>query len=127
MLSSMIEIPKSTELVDGVVNVRGTVIPILNLRKRLGLEHNISVNDKTKILYFSVKKGFFVGMIVDDIEFRLRNGIIEDKTISPVDGKSFKSVVIEEKEQSLHFPAFFVDEWVKPSEFDDIQKILEAF
>ena len=36
-------------------------------------------------------------------------------------------VVIEEKEQSLHFPAFFVDEWVKPSEFDDIQKILEAF
>lgn len=125
--SSLIDIPKSCELVDGVVNVRGTVIPILNIRKRLGFDEHVNVTDKTKILYFTVKQGFLVGMIVDDIEFRLRDGIIDNEETKTEDGKAMKIVVVEEKEKEYHFPVFFIDEWIKPAEFDDIQKILEGF
>lgn len=125
--SSLIDIPKNTELVDGVVNVRGTVIPILNVRKRLGFDEHVNVSDKTKILYFTVKQGFLVGMIVDDIEFRLRDGIIENEEIKNEIGKTAKIVVVEEKEKEFRFPAFFIDELVKPAEFDEIQKVLEAF
>lgn len=125
--SSLIDIPSSSELVDGVVNVRGTVIPIINVRKRLGFDKNINVTAKTKILYFTVKQGFLVGMIVDDIEFRLRDGIIENEEIKTDNDKSFKLVIVEEKEKEYRFPVFFIDELVKPAEFDDIQKVLEAF
>lgn len=125
--SPLIDIPKNTELVDGVINVRGNVIPVVNLRKRLGLESHIHADEKTKVLYFSIKQGFFVGMVVDDIEFRLRDGILEPSLNRVKDEKTSKIAVVEEKGESCSFPALFIDEWIKPSEFDEIQKILDTF
>ncbi len=126
--SSLIEIPTNLEIVSGVVNVRGTVIPILNLRSRLGLPKEFSVNSKTKIIYFKASQDYFIGMIADDIDFRLTEGIILPKTAS-LAGKvnDEKSVIMEEKGTNCRFQVFFIDDWVTPSEFDEVHKVLDAF
>lgn len=127
--SSIIDVPSSSKIVSGVVNVRGTVIPIVNIRSRLGMQSIFTADDKTKIVYFTVKQGFLIGMIVDDIEYRLRDGIIEPDKFAVVEGssKKLKEVVIEEKEIRLNLPVFFIDDWIEKDEFCDIEKLLKTF
>lgn len=126
--SSLIEIPTNSEIISGVVNVRGTVIPILNIRKRLGLSQEYIVDSKTKIVYFKASQDYFIGMIVDEIDFRLIEGIILPKTASLAGTVSDdKSVIMEEKGTNCRFQVFFIDDWVKPSEFDDVRKVLDSF
>lgn len=126
--SSLIEIPKTSELVSGVVNVRGTVIPILNLRKRLGLDENIYVDEvKSKILYFSLKQGYLVGMIVDDIEYRLREAAVETRVEESAKEKELRFAVIEEKDISRSYPIFSINEMIEPSEITDIEAVLKSF
>ncbi|HEX2963523.1 MAG TPA: chemotaxis protein CheW [Ignavibacteriales bacterium] len=69
----MIEItqmPNSPEFVDGVINLRGRVIPVISLRKKLGLqriEHDR--NSRTIVVEICGKT---VGFIVDSVSEVLR-------------------------------------------------------
>jgi purine-binding chemotaxis protein CheW len=69
----MIEItqmPNSPEFVDGVINLRGRVIPVISLRKKLGLqriEHDR--NSRTIVVEIC---GRTVGFIVDSVSEVLR-------------------------------------------------------
>ncbi|MBQ3643073.1 MAG: chemotaxis protein CheW [Candidatus Riflebacteria bacterium] len=125
--SSLIEIPTNSEIVSGVVNVRGTVIPIINLRKRLGLPKDFEIESKTKAIYFKPKQDFFIGMIVDNIDFRLTEGIILPKSASLGDSNNNEEVIMEEKDTNCRFKVFLIDDLVKPDEFEEVQKVLEAF
>ena len=127
--SSLIEIPHNSEIISGVVNVRGNIIPIVNLRKRLDLLSDYQITGKTKIIYFKAKQDFVIGMVVDDIDFRLTEGIILPKsnTNQTSNDKGIAEVVMEEKNTESHFSVFFIDNYIKQSEFSDLQKVLESF
>jgi purine-binding chemotaxis protein CheW len=122
--SSVVDIPKTNDIISGVVNVRGNVIPIINIRKRLNLSTDYSINEKTKILYFKIRQDFFVGMIVDDIDFRLVEGIILPQSDST--DNIFKTVM-REKNKDCNIPVFFIDDYIESSEFEDIRKVLDSF
>ncbi|HRY29371.1 MAG TPA: chemotaxis protein CheW [Elusimicrobiota bacterium] len=71
-------VPKSPDFIDGVINLRGRVIPILNLRKRFGLpekEHDKS----TRIVVVNVNNKI-LGMIVDAVSEVLR---LPSSTVEP--------------------------------------------
>lgn len=74
--TEMTPIPEAPEFVDGVINLRGIVIPIISLPERLGFEKRIDT--KSKILVCTIK-GETIGMLVDDIKEIM---FIEDKYIS---------------------------------------------
>lgn len=69
-------IPEAPKFVDGVMNLRGIVIPIISLPERLGFDKKIDA--KSKILVCTIK-GEKVGMLVDDVNEIM---FIEDKFIS---------------------------------------------
>lgn len=126
--SSLIEIPTDSEIVSGVVNVRGTVIPIINIRKRLGLPKDFAIDSKqTKVIYFKPKQDYFIGMLVDNIDFRLTEGIILPKSALLGDSQKTNEVIMEEKDTNCRFQVFLIDDLVKPAEFEEVQKVLEAF
>ena len=126
--SSLIEIPTNSDIISGVVNVRGTVIPILNLRTRLGLPKDFSINSNTKVIYFKASQDYFIGMIADEIDFHLTEGVILPKTTSLAGAtKDDNSIIMEEKGTNCRFQVFFFDDWVKPSEFADVRKVLDSF
>ena len=69
-------IPDAPEFIEGILNLRGQVIPIMSLPKRLNFEEKI--DDKTKIIVCLIKDER-IGFIVDDVIEIL---FVEDKYIS---------------------------------------------
>ncbi|MEA3512750.1 MAG: chemotaxis protein CheW [Campylobacterota bacterium] len=57
-------IPEAPSFVDGVINLRGVVIPIVSLPERLGFQKEIT--PKSKILICDIK-GEKIGLFVDDV------------------------------------------------------------
>jgi purine-binding chemotaxis protein CheW len=64
------KVPKAPSFVEGVINLRGKVIPIIDLRKRFGLEAR--ARDKnTRIIVIEIGT-MIVGFIVDSVSEVLR-------------------------------------------------------
>lgn len=71
-------VPKAPEFVEGVINLRGKVIPIVDLRKRFGLP--AKAHDKnTRIIVVDIE-GRTVGLVVDGVSEVLRLNL---ETIEP--------------------------------------------
>ena len=127
--SSVIEIPQKSDIITGVVNVRSNVIPIINIREKLGLIPDFYVNDKTKIIYFYSRQKFLLGMIVDEVEFKLIDGyVLEDtKTFSKFGDKDFRPAVMEENGKNRRFQVFSIDDYLRTDDFYEIHKVIDSF
>ena len=68
--------PEAPQYVDGVINLRGVVIPILSLPQRLGFEKKIDNKSKILICIIDDEK---IGLLVDDVNEIM---FIEDQYIS---------------------------------------------
>ena len=72
------KVPRSPEFVEGIINLRGKVIPIIDLRKRFNMELN--AHDKnTRIVVVDIE-GQTMGMVVDSVSEVLR---IPASTLEP--------------------------------------------
>jgi purine-binding chemotaxis protein CheW len=77
-VQQLTRVPNSPDFVEGVINLRGKVIPVIALRKRFGLE--ILAQDKqTRIVVVEVK-GTVLGFMVDSVSEVLR---IPADTVEP--------------------------------------------
>jgi len=59
------KVPKMPKFIEGILNFRDTVLPVVNLAKRFDMG-DISVNKKTKILVTKIEDKF-AGFIVNDV------------------------------------------------------------
>jgi purine-binding chemotaxis protein CheW len=69
MIPEITEIPNSPDFVEGVINLRGNIIPVLDLRKRLRLRNVAEADDQkpgTRILVVEID-GNETGFIVDQV------------------------------------------------------------
>ncbi len=71
-------VPKSPDFVDGVINLRGKVIPVIDLRKRFGLPVDEKTNE-TRIIVVDVDSRT-VGLKVDAVSEVLR---LPSDTVEP--------------------------------------------
>ena len=71
-------IPKSAEYIEGVLNLRGKVIPVFNLRKKFGLTET-EMDNSTRIVVVEVGSKV-IGMIVDHVSEVLE---IKQESIDP--------------------------------------------
>ncbi|AGW13488.1 MAG: chemotaxis protein CheW [Desulfovibrio sp.] len=72
------KVPRAPEFVEGVINLRGKVIPILDLRRRFGLASR--EHDKhTRIIVIEINN-MIVGFVVDSVSEVLR---IPASTVEP--------------------------------------------
>lgn len=61
----VIKIPDMPQFVDGIINLRGKVVPVINLNKRFGLGET-GITKKTKIIITQIN-GTLAGFIVNDV------------------------------------------------------------
>ncbi len=66
----LIRVPKAPSFVEGVINLRGTVLPVIDLRLRLGLTQ-VERTDRQRIMVFLIS-GVRTGFIVDQVAEVLR-------------------------------------------------------
>jgi len=73
----LIRVPKAPSFVEGIINLRGTVLPVIDLRLRLGL-HQVERTDRQRIMVFlisDVRTGFIVDQVAEVL--RIPKGAIE--------------------------------------------------
>lgn len=69
-LQELTRVPSSPECMDGVMNLRGKIIPVITLRKRFGLDR-VPPDKETRIVVVEVR-GAVLGFIVDAVSEVLR-------------------------------------------------------
>jgi len=67
---SMTKMPNTMQYVEGIINLRGKVIPIISMRKRFGLMENEN-SSQTRIIIMDVA-GSLTGFIVDAVSEVIR-------------------------------------------------------
>lgn len=70
------KMPNMPSYIEGVVNLRGKVIPVIDLKKRFDFEHTERTND-SRLLILDLDN-MLLGTIVDDVSEVIK---IEDKSI----------------------------------------------
>ena len=81
-------VPKAKEFVQGVMNLRGLIIPVIDIKKRLGFGQADIQNPKNyKIIVADVRDSIY-GLIVDKVEHVMQ---ISPEEIEPVPSDSFDS------------------------------------
>lgn len=70
-------VPQSPAFVEGVINLRGKIIPVVDLRKRFGLE-NRETTGENRIVVVEVN-GRVIGFMVDKVNevLRIQSNIVE--------------------------------------------------
>ena len=76
-MMALTQVPQSPPGVCGVINLRGRIVPVLDLRTRFGLEATES-NDASRIIVVDVQ-GSTVGFIVDEVHevLRIDPGVVD--------------------------------------------------
>jgi purine-binding chemotaxis protein CheW len=77
-MMNITKIPNAPVFIEGVINLRGKIIPIVDLRKRLGFKDQ-AYDKSTRIVVVELD-GLVLGFIVDSVSEVLR---IPDSTIEP--------------------------------------------
>jgi purine-binding chemotaxis protein CheW len=77
-LQHLTRVPNSPDAMDGVMNLRGKIIPVIALRKRFGLEP-VAPDKQTRIVVVEIQ-GTVLGFIVDSVSEVLR---IPADTVEP--------------------------------------------
>jgi purine-binding chemotaxis protein CheW len=91
-LRDITPIPNSPSYMEGAINLRGKVIPVLNLRRRLHLQ-NQELTNLSKIIIIDIK-GLILGMIVDSVSDVLRIPADVVEHAPPVASSSIRSELI---------------------------------
>jgi len=78
LMQEITSVPKSPDFVEGVINLRGDIIPIIDLKKKLSLG-KAAIDEETKIIVVEIE-GKLVGMIVDEVSEVIE---IEDTKLAP--------------------------------------------
>ncbi len=71
------KVPNSPDFVEGIINLRGQVIPVIDLRRRLGLP-SVTPDKSTRIIVVEIQSKI-IGFIVDSVNevLRISKSIIE--------------------------------------------------
>ena len=86
--SEITNVPKAKKFVKGVMNLRGLIIPVIDIKKRLGFgDVDIQNQSDYKIIIADIRDSIY-GIIVDRVEQVLE---ITSKQIEPIPSDSFES------------------------------------
>jgi len=66
-IKEITEVPTAPSFIEGVINLRGKIIPIIDLRRRFKMEGR-ERDKKFRIIIVELRKSQLVGVIVDEVE-----------------------------------------------------------
>ncbi len=86
-------VPTTPPYIKGVINLRGDIIPVMDLRTRFGLKEK-EAEDDTRIIIFNINK-VILGVIVDavvevvqmeEVQIESVTGIVDEKNLDYISG-----------------------------------------
>ncbi|ATO48446.1 chemotaxis protein CheW [Brevibacillus laterosporus] len=111
------KVPKSPEYVEGVINLRGNILAILQIRKMFGLP-SIELTEESRFIVLKID-GFEAGIVVDGVSEVAKIAPSSIKTAPPVvaglDGSNLAGIAQEGERLLLllDLPTIFA-QWIQP-------------
>jgi len=95
-------VPKAQPYFNGVINIRGEIIPVMSLRVKLELEPDVFTS-KTRILIIKLEPQSAVGIIVDEVKnvITLSDEDIDMNTTTGNDDKAIYTTGVGKMETGL--------------------------
>lgn len=88
-LEEITKVPKAKSFVKGIMNLRGLIIPVIDVKDKLGFgSTDLSKESKQRILVAEVKDSLY-GLLVDDVDQVMR---IPSKDIGPAPPGAFEAL-----------------------------------
>ena len=116
-------VPKAPPFVEGVINLRGAVLPVIDLRRRLGLPA-VERSDRQRVMVFLIE-GMRTGFIVDSVAevLRIHKSAIEPAPqLSREQGKLMARMANLEKQKRM-VQLIEPSHLVESSELDDLTRM----
>lgn len=90
----VVKVPNAPEYIEGMINLRGEVLPIFSLRKKFNLESREPDDDTKIIVAYSqnVKIGFVVDSVQEILHIQEEQVEVAPKIVAGIDRKYIKSV-----------------------------------
>lgn len=65
-MQKITRVPKAQPFFKGIINLRGEIVPVMSIRKKMGLEDDVFAN-ATRIIIIKVEEKGSLGVIVDEV------------------------------------------------------------
>ena len=91
-MKSIMRVPKVPACVNGVMNLRGEIIPVISLREQFELEH-LDYTDKTRIVIVKLEDAM-VGIIVDEVKEVIEIANDQIEAVQNIQGKMKTSHIL---------------------------------
>lgn len=87
-MQKITRVPKAQSYFNGVINLRGEVVAVMSIRKKMGLEEDV-FTDKSRIIILKLEDRGLIGIIVDAVNevITLSDDQIEAPAAGPKKGK----------------------------------------
>lgn len=66
-MQKITRVPKSPEHYRGVINLRGEVVPVMSVRRKMKLEDDV-IDNKSRIIVLRLEEQGLVGLLVDEVK-----------------------------------------------------------
>ena len=66
-MSKITRVPKVQSYFKGVMNLRGEIVPVMSIRKKMGLPEDI-ITDASRIIIIKLEEKGSIGIIVDEVK-----------------------------------------------------------
>lgn len=66
-MQKITRVPKSPNHYRGVINLRGEVVPVMSVRRKMGLEDDL-IDNKSRIIVLRLPEQGLVGLLVDEVK-----------------------------------------------------------
>ncbi len=118
------KVPNASDYIEGVINLRGRIIPIVHLRKRLGMPV-IEMDKNSRIIVVEVC-GKTIGFIVDEVQEVLRISTdITEKPPELVSGVHSDYIVAVAKLEERLLILLDLDKALANDELEELEKVAE--
>lgn len=65
-MQKITRVPKAQSYFTGIMNLRGEIIPVMSLRRKIGLEDAV-IDKKTRIIVMKLEPKYSIGIIVENV------------------------------------------------------------
>lgn len=65
-MQKITRVPKAQHYFRGVINLRGEVVPVMSIRRKMGLEEDV-ITDASRIIILKLEDKGSIGVIVDEV------------------------------------------------------------
>ena len=65
-MQKITRVPKAQSYFKGVINLRGEIVPVMSIRKKMGLPED-TITDKSRIIILKLEDKGSIGIIVDEV------------------------------------------------------------